>query len=100
MDNLSEKLEQILKDPGSLNRIMDMAATLGLPIETPPEPELVSQAIHQAQVIDKKQEALIQALLPYLKPNRQAKLEKAMQIARFTHLAGFAMGNGKELTHV
>lgn len=100
MDNLTEKLNQILKDPGSLNQIMEMAASLGLSMDAPPEPEQVSQALNQAQVMNEKHQALIHALLPYLKPNRQARLERAMQVAQMTQLAGFAMGNGKEAGHV
>ena len=100
MDNLQEKLNQILNDPGSLNQIMEMAAALGLPMDAPPEPEQISKALNRAQTLGEKHQALIHALLPYLKPNRQARLERAMQVAQLTQLAGFAMGNGKEPGHV
>ena len=101
MDNLTEKLTQILNDPGSLQQIMNMASMLSAqaPQEAapPPDPELaqhMTQALHHAQAQEKKQQALVHALLPYLKPGRQARLERAMQIAHLSNLAGAALRSG------
>lgn len=82
-----------------MKQIMDMAAALGVAPDggPPPEqlPEKISDALHHAQAIDRKQEALVHALLPYLQPGRQARLERAMQIARLSHLAGAALRSGE-----
>lgn len=95
MDDLSKQLEQILNDPGSLNQILHLANTLG--IQPPPDlsPEQgsemasrISQLLDQNQAQEKKQQALVHALLPYLRPGRQVRLERAMQIAHLSHIAG------------
>lgn len=108
MDDLSEKLSQILNDPGSLRQIMEVAGALGLnagspgetggnrPSTPPPEAlEDLSRLIKQAEKADKKQDALFRALQPYLKPQRQARLERAMQVAHLSHLAGAALRSGQ-----
>lgn len=114
MDDLSEKLTQILNDPGSIQQIMQIANALGGPPQAeaaagaPPAPtappemmDNISRMLHQAEKNDKKREALCQALRPYLRPNRQERLERAMQIAHLSHLAGLAFrsGTGKVETH-
>lgn len=55
------------------------------------------QLMQQAQQSDGKQEALLCALKPYLAPERQDKIDRALQIARLSHLAGFAMRNYGDL---
>lgn len=52
--------------------------------------EQIGQMLHQAESKDRRQETLIKALLPYLKPNRQARLERAMQLSHLSRLAGAA----------
>ena len=101
MDNLTEKLTQILNDTGSLQQIINMASALGMqdPQITPPAPdpdlaEHMTEALHHAQAQEQKQQALVHALLPYLRPGRQARLERAMQIAHLSHLAGAALRSG------
>jgi hypothetical protein len=37
--------------------------------------------------------ALLQALAPYLQPERQAKLERALRLARLARIAGSALGD-------
>ena len=94
MDDLSQKLTQILNDPGSMQQIMDMAATLGAGSETslPPElPQAMTAALSQLQVKDEKQEALVHALMPYLRPGRRVTLERAVELARLSHAAGAAL---------
>ena len=95
-----EKLDQILNDPGSMKQIMEMVSALGL--QSPeqenqfPSPELAAQmtnVLHQAKNRDQKQENLIHALLPYLRPGKRRRLERAMQVAQLSHLAGVALQN-------
>ena len=78
------------------------------PPSPPPKPPQIDprmlqslmQLMQQAQQSDGKQEALICALKPFLAPERREKMDRAMQIARISHLAGFALRNygpsGKE----
>lgn len=95
MDDLARQLEQILNDPGSLNQIMTLASSLGLqpPDALSPEqgPEMaakVNAIFSESQAREQKQQALVRALLPYLRPGRQVRLERAMQVAHLSHLAG------------
>lgn len=128
MDGLEDKLQQILNDPQSMAQILSMAQSFGLqppepshapdappkpgqppkPPSPPPKPpqldprmlQTLTQLMQQAQQSDSKQEALICALKPFLAPERREKMDRAMQIARISHLAGFALRNygpsGKE----
>lgn len=111
MDELSEKITKILNDPGSIQQIMSMASALGLKppaAEAPdaegekqaslPQPEVIetfSNMLRHAEHEEKKQEALFRALRPYLKPGRQERLERALQISHLSHLAGAAIRSGK-----
>lgn len=90
-----------------MQQIMEMASAMGLndPKEeiTTEQPVIqealqqVSRVLHQAEAKDKRQQTLMRALLPYLSPSRQAKLERAMQISHLSRLAGAALQNGSTL---
>ncbi len=101
-EGLEDKLNQILNDPDSMAQILSMAKSFG--VQQPSEPSApppidenmmmgLMQLMQHAQQTDGRQEALLCALKPYLAPERQAKLDKAMQLARISHLAGFALKN-------
>lgn len=99
MDELTAQLEKILNDPGSLSQIMTLATSLGIqppnelnPEQAPKMAEQVNRLLSQNQEREQKQQALVRALLPYLQPRRQARLERAMQVAHLSHLAG-ALGS-------
>ncbi len=92
-----------MNDPGAMKQIMDIAASLGLSGQIPdlltqemPQQMMqqVSQVLQQTETKDKQQQTLIRALLPYLNPRRQARLERAMQLSHISRLAGAAMRNG------
>lgn len=111
MDDWAKQLEQILNDPGSLNQIMTLASSLGLqpPENLSPEqgPEMaarVNAIFSESQAKEQKQQALVRALLPYLRPGRQVRLERAMQVAHLSHLAGAlrlqGSSGGEEGSHV
>lgn len=92
------QLTQILNDPGRMQQIKDIAGALGVATDEgiPPElPAAVTDALEKTQALDRKHEALVQALLPYLRPGRQARLEQAIRIARLSHLAGTALQTGR-----
>lgn len=102
-DGLEERLEQLLNDPDSMAQILSMAKSFGLspedvPSSAPPPPpeDGLTQALlgvmQQVRKSDGRQEALLRALRAYLAPERQEKLDRAMQLARISHLAGAALG--------
>lgn len=54
-------------------------------------------ALMQAAKTDSRQENLLRALRPFLKPEKQEKIDRAMQIAQLTRLAQIALKKpGKE----
>ena len=106
MDGLEEQLQKILDDPDSMAQILSLAQSFGLqppgqaasaPSAPPPPDDGMAKAIfgmmQQARQSDGKQEALLQALKPYLRPERRGKIDRALQIARISHMAGFALRN-------
>lgn len=121
MDGLEEQLQKIMNDPDSMAQILSLAQSFGLqPPEqasaappsapsaapTSPPPSLMpdegfAKAIfgmmQQAQQSDGKQEALLRALKPFLRPERRGSIDRALQIAKISHLAGFALRNYGEL---
>ena len=106
MDGLEEQLQKILNDPDSMAQILSLAQSFGLqppeeaaaaPPAPPPPDDGMAKAIfgmmQQARQSDGKQEALLQAIKPYLRPERRGKIDRALQIAKISHLAGFALRN-------
>ena len=116
MENLEERINEVLADPVQMQKIMSIAQTLGAPpmpmpaqAEQPAEnggessdpPEAQSEQktigpdaaaiLRQASKMDQKQENLLNALRPFLRPARRQKFDRALQIARLSHLAGFAL---------
>lgn len=115
MDDLEQKIQSVLSDPEQMQQVLNMARALGVSIpesgepkareqETPlPEQDIppqagvdalsepVSQLLQQAGKLEKRQENLLNALKPFLKPNRREKIDRAMQVARLSHLAGYAL---------
>lgn len=109
-EGFEDKLNQILSDPDSMAKIMSLAQSLGReqsapsPPPAPPRPQPPSppddafvkgilRLMQQAQHTDKRQEALLCALKPYLAPERQAKIDEALRIAKLSQLAGLAFKN-------
>ena len=117
-DGLEDKLQQILNDPDSMAQILSLAQSFGMSPEPPsdhgpsappkPEPKIgmpdegflqaVMGLMQQARQSDGKQEALLCALQPFLAPDRRDKIDRAMEIARISHLAGFALRNYGKLS--
>ena len=121
MEGMEEKLGAILSNPEMMNTIMSMAKALGQtppPQEAPPPPrqdappqktpsppqkspppfgrnelEMISKisALSQQTGLDKQEQALLKALLPYLSRDRLNKLEKAMHAAKMARFATFAL---------
>lgn len=100
MDELNSRIEQILNDPGQMEQIFSIARSLGFSPapEAPAQPEPAPQVspgmlriLQQASRTDGRQEALLQALKPFLKPDRQRSVERAVQAAQLSRLAGLAL---------
>ena len=108
MTNFDEKLNSLLSDPEAMGQIMQLARSLGgsfdgsqstlFPPEPPQQPSPpvnnLFSGIDPSAVIrllplvqelgeqNKNARALLLALRPYLKPERQDKVEQALQLAR------------------
>lgn len=109
-EGFEDKLNQILSDPDSMAKIMSLAQSLGGEQNAPPPPPApprpqpppppddafvkgILRLMQQAQHTDKRQEALLCALKPYLAPERQTKIDEALRIAKLSQLAGLAFKN-------
>lgn len=122
MDELERALRAVLDDPAQMRELRELAGSMGfsvpqaqpksVPAPTPPEPEPVpepppAQAVFQQQPlpepaaamlrqagkVDKKQEALLLALKPFLRKERQEKIDRALHAARLASLASLALKN-------
>ena len=106
MDDVNEKLNALLSDPGSMAQIMQLAQQLSGSMggeNTPPSPPSPPQAVpppaplpaFDPQVIDKdlpllheltrdtsQTTQLLYALRPFLKDDKQNKVERAARLAR------------------
>ena len=110
MDQLEEKLGAVLNNPQLMQQIMSMAQSLGQ--QSPPQeapsppagPSLDPMVIGQLSNLARQnhttseEQALLQALSPYLRSDRIAKLEKAMRAAKMAKFAsGFLNAGGLQL---
>lgn len=108
MEELEERLQAVLNDPEQMQQIFALAQSLGLSPpdgaseegsgDVPPIPPVsalsalpVAQLLQQVGHLEKRQENLLNAIKPFLKPARREKIDRAMQVARLSHLAGFAL---------
>ena len=106
--SMIDQITRILNDPDSMNQITELASAFGLEqnatqsIDSPKgltgELGNIFQNFKEIpcnsndfKEKDAKQQALMQALLPYLKPNRRIKLERALQVATISQLANTAL---------
>lgn len=116
MSEWEEKLGSILADPQAMGQIMSLAQSLGAPSKSPqetpstkekeenpsPDPasffhsfaekldprlmETLLRAVNEYQADDDSRTALLQALRPFVKKERYAKLDRAIELARMTRL--------------
>ena len=110
-EGMEETLQRILNDPDSMAQILTMARSFGMGQESEPPPTADSptkdpffmdegmmfrmmQMFQAMQQTDPRQDALLGALRAYLAPERQRKLDRAMELARVMKLAGVAFGKG------
>ena len=114
---LEQKISAVLQDPAQMQQIFAIAQALGLsPPNAPaaaPEPppaasapatqapapsqaessvtDTLGELLQKAGKLDRRQENLLNALKPFLKPGRREKIDRAMQAARLSRLAGAAL---------
>ena len=108
MNEFEEKLNAVLNDPAELERIARLASALmggdtgeaeppdaGIPPTDGELPGMLAGLLGSTGGGGDKT-ALMQALTPYLKPERQARLQKALRAAKLAHLAKtvLALGGG------
>ncbi len=109
---LGAALEKVLADPAQMEKLSQMARELfGQPGESGPEAAPASAAgpgREESPAMDTKllsalgkafsgrrepsrSTALLTAMRPYMRPEKQEKLDRAMQIARMASIAGTVM---------
>lgn len=121
MGEFEEKLNSILGDQQAMSQIMALAQSLGKSSPPPPEEgeeappppaqetppdldqmlggldpkwvELGMRLMREYQQDDGRNTALLQALRPYLREERRSRLDKAVQIAKMSHLLRVALGS-------
>ena len=113
MAEFDEQLNNILSNPSAMSQIMQLAQSLSggqeRPTAPPPpqakqssppdllssltggiDPKLMARLLPLIQELGSQQDsnarALLYALRPYLKEERQEKVERALQLARLFHL--------------
>ena len=113
MEDLENKIGEILGNPEAMAGILSMAKNLGLTPSEPSEPQAaqepqasappppsqqpealagsMAQLLSLAGSMGGKELALLQALRPLLRENRREKLDRAIQAARISQIAGTAM---------
>ena len=108
MNEMEEKLEQILNDPGTMEQIMALARSLsggespcpdkapGPPSVSPsiPDPALLSGLLgmlSEESRGDDPRSTLLESLRPFLREQRQPALDKAIRIARLSRLIRMAL---------
>ena len=108
MADFEDKLNAILSDPESMAQIMQLAQSFSSPASEEPtqtdtadagffsalggiDPTLISKLLPLLQEYGKGQSSetarLLSALQPFLKEERQAKIDKALQLARMMQVA-------------
>ena len=108
-EQLSQKIQEVLNDPAQMAQVLELAKSLGVtlpppdasagappeekaPPDTPPAPPPVQSPPMGG--LAQQQEALLRALEPFLRPARREKIERALQIARLSGIAGSALRRG------
>lgn len=100
MDELSEKLNEILSDPQSMNRIGEMAKSLfGEAAEEPkkeaPDIAKITSLINRFKNSGvSENQRLLLALKPHLSPTRQKKVDTAVKILKLLEIAPYLTDSG------
>ena len=94
MDELQESLSRLLENPEELRRMTDMASQLlgGGEDAEPESPKLpdLSSLMGKLRGGNSDTQKLLQAMKPFLAPERQARLSRAMRAAKLASVASAA----------
>lgn len=101
MDGLEEQIGRLLNDPEQLQRLAGLAQSL-MGGESPPQsapglPPGILQSLGARMGADApagREQALLQAMRPYLSEKRRGKLDRAMELVKMLRLARLAMEAG------
>ncbi len=112
MENMEEKLNALLGDPDAMKAIMGLAQQLSqehAPPRSEPQadtprvakpdldPSLLARFLPLLQKINaggSSSTQLLYALRPYLRPQKQEKIDRAVKIARVIHIAHQFLAEG------
>ena len=95
-----DQITQIINDPDSMKQVMQIAQSLGKTNSQDQDqsssllPAELTKMLHHTKEKEEKHQALVSALLPYLRPGHQKRLQRAIEIARLSQLAGAAFKTG------
>lgn len=107
--DIGQLLQSVLSDPAQMERLTAMAQSLmgGEPKaegDPPPEPAPAPKSpLPEAKLLSaitgmmgrkgeqSRSAALLSAMRPYMRPEKQEKLDRAMQVARVVRIAGAVM---------
>ena len=114
MSELEDRINSILGDPEQMEKISGLARSLmggqdsaemskELPSELPFDPKLLSRlsSVMNSGAGQFREQALLEAMLPYLSDKRRNKMDRALKLAKLAKLARIAMdemggGSGNE----
>ena len=121
MAEWEQQLQQLLNDPGAMGRIVEMAQQLGGAMsqentQDAPQEQSTSTAAQSAPLPDfgldsdtlarllplvrewrqpnAQASQLLYALQPFLKPEKQSKVERALRLAHLIHIGKKAVADG------
>ena len=96
MDDLAEKINAVLNDPAQLQQVMHLASSLGLGSGAAPEAqeETAPETAPAEERHSNRQAALVRALMPYLRPGRRERLQRAIQVAQLSNLGSLLAQSG------
>ena len=89
MSELEEKLNALLSDPNSMAQVMQMAQQLSGAMGEQKDPKLLGKLLPLAGELGTENSAamqLLNALRPFLKEEKQGKIERAARLARLIHV--------------
>ena len=113
--DIGEILQSVLSDPEQMGKLASMAQSImggAEPASSPAESAVQGTVPHDAKLLsvltglmggrgkETRSAALLNAMRPYMRPEKQEKLDRAMQVSRMVHVAGTVMkelgggGNG------
>lgn len=110
MNDFEQQINAVLNNPEMMAKVQEIAASMQAASapnpekapESPPEggnsmpfpPEMLKMAMEMAgqSGLDKRQQALLSAMKPYLSPEKCEKLRSAMEAAHMAQLATMLLG--------